>query len=271
MNDDPTRVRLQGPAGSSALVALHGGQLLSWICRGRERLYLSPRASFAPGLAIRGGVPAIFPQFSDRGPGPRHGFARVREWAHAGAGRFLLRDDAVTRALWPQSFEAELAVEPSADALAIALCVRNTGTQTFAFTAALHTYLAVDDLAGVRIQGLDGRPYFDATRAGASAVQHERELRFDGELDRLYPDTADSLRLLDGERGLRIDAEGFADTVVWNPGAALAAGLGDLGAGEHARFVCVEAAAVAMPPSLTPGADWVGRQILTVSDRTPTS
>lgn len=261
-------VRLQGPDGASAQVSLHGGQLLSWICDGRERLYLSPRARFAPGQAIRGGVPVIFPQFSDRGPGPRHGFARVREWAQAGAGRFVLRDDADTRASWPYAFQAELTVELGVDALAIALQVRNTGAETFAFTAALHTYLGVDDLAGVRIQGLEGRAYADATRAGASAVQREHDLRLDGELDRLYPDIAGGLHLLDGERGLRIDAEGYADTVVWNPGAALAAGLDDLGAGEHARFVCIEAAAVAMPLSLAPGADWRGRQILTVADRT---
>ena len=271
MSGGPTRVRLQGPADASAQVTLHGAQLLSWTCRGRERLYLSPRANFVPGQAIRGGVPVIFPQFSDAGPGPRHGFARVREWTHAGAGRFLLRDDAATRALWPASFEAELTLALGVDALAIALRVRNTGGQPFAFTAALHSYLSVDDLAAARLQGLHGRAYRDATRAGASAVQDQAELRFDGEIDRLYLDTAGGLRLLDGECGLRIDAEGFADTVVWNPGAALAAGLGDLGAGEHARFVCVEAAAVASPLVLAAGADWLGRQILTVVDRTPVS
>lgn len=266
MNEAAEQVRLHGPAGAGVRVSRYGGQVLSWICGGRERLYLSPRARFAPGQAIRGGVPVIFPQFSDRGPGLRHGFARVREWTHAGDGRFLLRDDAAGYAAWPHRFQAELTVELHADALAIALRVDNTGAEPFAFTAALHTYLGVDDLAEVRIEGLGGCKYSDATRDGESGVQHEAALRFDGELDRLYPGVAGGLRLDQAGRSLRLDAEGFPDTVVWNPGAALAADLADLGAGEHARFVCVEAAAVATPVALAAGASWRGRQVLTVAD-----
>lgn len=266
MNGHGEPVRLHDANGASALVSRYGGQVLSWICRGHERLYLSPRASYTPGQAIRGGVPVIFPQFSDRGPGPRHGFARVREWTHAGGGRFLLREDEAGYAAWPHRFQAELTIELHADSLAIALRVDNTDRQPFAFTAALHTYLGVDDLADVRIEGLGGRRYSDATRDGESGVQHERVLRFDGELDRLYPGVAGGLRLDQAGRSLRIDAEGFPDTVVWNPGAALAANLADLGAGEHARFACVEAAAAVTPVSLAAGASWCGRQILTVVD-----
>lgn len=266
MNEAAEQVRLHGPAGAGVRVSRYGGQVLSWICGGRERLYLSPRARFAPGQAIRGGVPVIFPQFSDRGPGLRHGFARLREWTHAGDGRFLLRDDAAGYAAWPHRFQAELRVELHADSLAIALRVDNTGAEPFAFTAALHTYLGVDDLADVRIEGLGGCKYSDATRDGESGVQHEAALRFDGELDRLYPGVAGGLRLDQAGRSLRLDAEGFPDTVVWNPGAALAADLADLGAGEHARFVCVEAAAVATPVALAAGASWRGRQVLTVAD-----
>ncbi|HJW45969.1 MAG TPA: hypothetical protein VJ484_05715, partial [Lysobacter sp.] len=72
-------VRLQRGEDHAA-IATHGAQVLSWQCCGRERLYLSPRATFTPGQAIRGGVPVIFPQFSDRGSGLRHGFARLYDW-----------------------------------------------------------------------------------------------------------------------------------------------------------------------------------------------
>ena len=61
---------------------------------------------------------------------------------------------------------------------------------------------------------------------------------------------------------MRIAAEGFRDAVVWNPGATLAASIGDLGAGEHLRFVCVEAATVMEPVTLAPGEQWVGVQRL---------
>jgi len=71
--------------GASALVALHGAHVLSWIpANGRERLFLSDRAVFDGHAAIRGGIPVIFPQFSDRGLLPKHGFARTRTWAFDG-------------------------------------------------------------------------------------------------------------------------------------------------------------------------------------------
>lgn len=261
MNGAPS-VRLPGPDGASAQVSLHGGQLLSWFCGGRERLYLSPRARFAPGQAIRGGVPVIFPQFSDRGPGPRHGFARVREWAQAGAGRFVLRDDDATRALWPHRFETELTVALGHGSLTMSLRIANIGMDAFDFSAALHTYLRVDELARARLLGLGGCRYLDATLRDEPGVQQEAELRFAGEFDRLYPDTAPELRLREDDRGLDIQAQGFPDTVVWNPGEALAAALPDLGAGEHRCFVCVEAAAAAAPVRLQPGESWQGTQTL---------
>ena len=65
-----------------------------------------------------------------------------------------------------------------------------------------------------------------------------------------------------GDSTLHIESEGFRDAVVWNPGATLAASMGDLGAGEHLRFVCVEAATVVEPVTLAPGERWLGVQRL---------
>ncbi|MCH5754687.1 hypothetical protein MMA59_22970, partial [Salmonella enterica] len=63
-------IRLTAPDGATATMSLNGGHLLSWQPAGApEQLYLSPRSEYASGKkAIRGGVPVIFPQFSDRGP-----------------------------------------------------------------------------------------------------------------------------------------------------------------------------------------------------------
>lgn len=47
-----------------ARVAQHGAQVLEWTPRGRDPvLYLSPRAVFREGRAIRGGVPVCWPWF----------------------------------------------------------------------------------------------------------------------------------------------------------------------------------------------------------------
>jgi hypothetical protein len=46
----------------------------------QERLFMSRLSALDGSRAIRGGVPVIFPQFAERGPGMRHGFARVSTW-----------------------------------------------------------------------------------------------------------------------------------------------------------------------------------------------
>ncbi|MFX6031775.1 hypothetical protein ABTE99_19565, partial [Acinetobacter baumannii] len=71
----------QLPSGDVAIVALQGAQVLSWVMAdGVERLYLSPRSVFDGHTAIRGGVPVCFPQFNQRGPLAKHGFARNLPW-----------------------------------------------------------------------------------------------------------------------------------------------------------------------------------------------
>ena len=73
--------RLSAPDGASCTVALHGGHLLSWLTPdGVERLYLSPDSVFDGRAAIRGGVPICWPQFNQRGPLAKHGFARNVAW-----------------------------------------------------------------------------------------------------------------------------------------------------------------------------------------------
>ncbi|HET6395799.1 MAG TPA: D-hexose-6-phosphate mutarotase [Pseudoxanthomonas sp.] len=252
--------------GASALFALHGAHALSWIpVDGRERLFLSERSRFDGAAAIRGGVPVIFPQFGERGVYPRHGFARTMPWRPAGieAGQavFELRDSERTAA-WPHAFAARLRIALSATRLAITLDVENTGAHAFDFTAALHTYLRVDDLAQAAVQGLQGCDYEDNAGGGVLRREDNYEVAFHGEVDRIYNDVVAPLVLVDGERQLAIEHEGFPDCVVWNPGEQLAARIGDLAPGDWRRFVCVEAAAAMKPETLAPGEIWSGTQTL---------
>lgn len=264
---------LRAADGAQARLHPHGGQLLSWIPAGEaeDRLYLSPISEAAPGVAIRGGVPVIFPQFAGEGPLPKHGFARTMRWSRQGAdglgqnsatASLVLRDNDHSRALWPQAFSALLEVRVSGDALEIRFSVRNTGEKAFQFTTALHTYLRVDDLAEVDLLGLQGLRYRDSAAGGVERREEGSALRFDGEVDRIYFDAPPRLLLRDGQRALEVRQRGFADTVVWNPGAAKAAALADLPPGDYRRFVCVEAACVGTPIQLAPGASWSASQTL---------
>ncbi len=260
--------RLVAADGAEATVLLHGGHVVSWIPAGdQERLYLSPQARAGEGHAVRGGIPVVFPQFELRGPLPRHGLARHRGWqwvegasrGGAAIGVLRLTDDAATRAIWPQAFELELTLSISRLRLDVELAVTNTGQTAFEFTAALHTYLRIDDLGRARLHGLYGVAYDDMV-AGGHHRQELDPLGFAGEIDRVYQELSGPLALATGMGRMAIDFEGFPDAVLWNPGPAKAATLVDLPDDGWQQMLCVEAGAVAAPVRLSPGQDWVGRQ-----------
>lgn len=266
-------LRLETADGDSAVIALHGAQLLSWIpAGGEERLYLSARARFDAGASIRGGIPVCFPQFSDLGELPKHGFARTRPWTllsqQAGAGHAMVtlesRDDGKTRALWPHGFRAELTVLLSGDRLDAEFSAENTGEAPLTFTAALHSYLRVREVEEVALEGLYGHEYRDAAHGNAIAKDNGPTLHVGDEVDRVYHDVSRPLVLRDGDRSLGINTEGFPDVVVWNPWEQRAAALADMAPGDFRHMLCVEAAAARNPVTVGVGEEWWGRQSLVV-------
>jgi glucose-6-phosphate 1-epimerase len=255
------------------LVALQGAHVLSWVSQGRERLFLSPNNLWDGKSAIRGGVPVCFPQFNQRGTLPKHGFARNMVWT---AGEAVANGDAAhidftlstnpdTLAIWQQAFVAVLRVAMTPGQLTVTLTVNNTEAQNdLHFTGALHTYLAVDDIDLTELRGLGGRPEWDAV-ADVHGLADEA-LYFDGEFDRVYDSAANPLHLQDGTSTLQIEqSPSWANSVVWNPGEGKCAALADMPAHGFARMLCVEAAQVFEPISISAGGQWVGWQRLTVS------
>jgi len=256
-----------------AEVHRHGAHVTSWRPAGdtESRLYLSPRSEFGGSAAIRGGVPVIFPQFAAEGPLPRHGFARTSLWSLGGRGRkadgtaeadFVLRDSAETRAIWDAAFKAVLSVAVVERRLAITLSVQNVGDAAFDFTAALHTYLRVHDVAEVEIHGLRGTRY-RVSGDRALVVDDAHHLVVPDFLDRVYVGAPSRLELRERDRAMIIESEGFPDAVIWNPGRERAAALHDLEPGDESRFVCIEAAVVQTPVTLGAGRRWAGTQTLT--------
>ena len=269
----PPVVTLRSDDGATAEIHRHGAHVTSWRPAGEheDRLYLSPRSDFGSSAAIRGGVPVIFPQFAAEGPLPRHGFARTSLWSlgciareadGAADAELVLRDSDETRAVWNAAFKAVLAVTVVDRQLEIALRVENVGETTFSFTAALHTYLRVRDVAEAELVGLRGTPY----RVSGDPALHtdgDERLRVPDYMDRVYVGAPRRLELRERDRALVIEAEGFPDVVVWNPGRERAASLTDLEPGDERRFVCVEAAVVQSPVTLGAGRRWSGTQSLT--------
>ena len=268
-------IRLEGHAAGQAFIAAQGAQVLSWRpVDGRERLYLSAitgglRHGAAEAAAIRGGMPVCLPQFSDRGPLIKHGFARNLPWTlaerSANTLALTLRDDPASLAQWPHPFLATLSVIQEPDSLEVRLSIANTGDQPFAFSTALHTYLRVDDILNTRLLGLQNVCYQDATDHCVVKTQQEAQLAIPGEVDRVYMAPPASLQLVEpGHAPLRISQQGFSDTVVWNPGPDKARSLPDMPDQDWRHMLCVEAACAAAPVTLAAGATWQGSQRLSL-------
>ena len=284
LRDGVMVTHLQSRDGASAIVADHGAHLLSWCpAGGAEALFLSRTSAYGGSAAIRGGVPVIFPQFGALGSGQRHGFARNTDWRYRGAAF----DDGAAVASWELDSAATGVIEVAdttvvpgfrltcdmrlaAGTIDIGLTILNTSMQAWRCQAALHTYLRVDALEAICVEGLQATPYVDQTRtmpagamlATARAGRDAGPLVFAGEVDRIYPGAPCRVVLQEGRRRLEVKMQGFSDTVVWNPGQAKAAALADLHAGGFREFVCIEAAAIGQPIELAAGEHWRGVQSL---------
>lgn len=267
---DCTRITL--PNGDSVRVSDFGAQVLSWMARGHERMFLSERAVLDGSAAIRGGVPVCFPQFNARGPLPKHGLARRSIWQWQGA----QTDGAAMSARWrwdapqpvhtdfPHGLRAELVVTLEPDALRIQLSATNTGSTPLAFTGALHTYLAVQGADIAALHGLDGAAFWDAAKSFAPAVQNGA-MALGQEVDRVYARAEAPLQLRDAAGILQISQDmAWSETVVWNPGPTLCASLPDMQPADWMRMLCVEAATINQPIALHPGQHWQGAQTLQV-------
>lgn len=235
---------------ASARVSLYGGHVLAWQPTGQKPvIWVSKAALFEPGKAIRGGVPVCWPWFGPLAGQPLHGFVRTRLWALRDATvdaagqvtvRLGLSDDASTRAIWDHAFDLELVVTVG-QTLTMALVTRNTGTAPFIISQALHTYFGVGDIEQTTVQGLDGCTYVDKVD-NFTEKRQSGPVDFSGETDRIYVNTtADSL-IVDAAWGrtIRINKQGSASTVTWNPWIDKEKTMADMVTGEYRGMVCVE-------------------------------
>jgi glucose-6-phosphate 1-epimerase len=266
------KVIITAADGARAEIYLHGAHVTSWIpAGGVERLFVSRRSEFRPGVAIRGGVPVVFPQFSNEGPLPKHGFARTAQWKlvsvssdEIAEATFRLSSSPSTEAIWPHAFEARVAVAARGQSIDLDLSVINTGSTAATFTSALHTYLRVDDVRRTIVRGLEGLTYRDSTAGGVRHQETAAQLTIAGEVDRIYLDVPSPLTINDGAHVTTIEKSGFTDVVVWNPGPTLAQTLSDLEPDGYLRMLCIEAATIGAPVSLPPDDRWSAKQRLMV-------
>jgi len=250
---------------SSGLVTDHGAQLLEWTPNGQPgALWLSARSKFEDGVAIRGGIPIVFPWFGHGPHGglePAHGFARISEWnlvelvdtPERSSVTYQLTEGQATSRAFPYDYRATFVAEIG-ESLELTLTIENLDAHSFVFEEALHTYLFVGDVRRIAIEGLDGTQYRDKI-SGKNGLMQVGDVEFTGPTDRVYS-SAGELTLVDPvlSRRIRVHKHQSADTVLWNPWEQGAAAFTDMADDAWPNMVCIEGANIGENAiSLEPG------------------
>jgi glucose-6-phosphate 1-epimerase len=243
-------------AKAHATISTYSGQVLSYRPKTRQDdlLFVSDKAYYADGKAIKGGIPVCWPWFGadpdDLGR-PAHGFVRNRQWdvistesLADGSTKVVmgLHDTDETREIWPHPFRLSIEITVG-DSLKVALITHNAGNQSITISQALHTYFNVGDISKVQVQGLDGAEYLDKLEGFAQKTQ-VGPVVIDGEVDRIYKGVTGELVIDDAALGrkIRISSRGSSTAVVWNPWLDIARSMGDLNDDDYKRMLCVETA-----------------------------
>jgi len=243
-------------ARAHATISTYSGQVLSYRPKNRKSdlLFVSDKAWYEDGKAIKGGIPVCWPWFGpdpDGQGGPAHGFVRNRQW-EVNASESLadgstkvelgLTDSGETRRIWPHPFKLGIEITVG-DSLKVVLVTRNTGDESVTISQALHTYFQVGDSSKVKVLGLDGTEYLDKMDGSAWKTQ-AGPVSIDGEVDRIYTGVSGELTIDDESLGrrIRINSRGCSTAVVWNPWIETAASMADLGDDDYRKMLCVESA-----------------------------
>lgn len=228
----------------TASLCLQGAHLTSWKPEGHgECLFLSPNAVFAPGKAIRGGIPVCWPWFGPREGAPSHGVARISEWLihHQETdknGNILL-----SLAFYPEDESYPAATLRLTLGRTLAMKLETTARrQPCRLTEAFHNYFAVGNLTKCRVYGLEDIPFREEA---ARPMKHgERPLAPLGGLDRVYdcPSCSGKIMLEDLvlNRAITVERNSASSVIVWNPGQQGAKNMVDLGAESWNKFLCIE-------------------------------
>ncbi|MBZ9610938.1 D-hexose-6-phosphate mutarotase [Rheinheimera maricola] len=242
-------IKLQYGA-ASAVISLYGGQVLSYQPQpDTELLWVSPLASWQQHTPIRGGVPVCWPWFGavapelnpQQQPLPNHGVVRTKLWQLSGQTQrpagvsvtlAVTLDDL---AFYQGSVTLTLCVE-LADTLSITLHCSTAMLQQ----AALHSYFAVENISQAAVQPLP-LTYLDKLSGGM--VQSDSSCAvFNAEVDRIYPQAGETLRLQHAHGDIAIRQSGHDAAVVWNPWRDKSRQAADLADDSYQQFVCVETA-----------------------------
>ena len=277
---------------AAATIYTQGAHLTHWKPQGQAPvIFLSAKSDMEPGKPIRGGVPVVFPWFSERHDGktgPMHGFARTTVWELKSAMMagedlhllWMLEPDTVSRGLGFDHFKVayrmvigktltlELTVaNDSGNGGGVSKAEQEKLGAPLVFEEALHTYYAVVDARKVSVDGLGGVTYIDKVDGFKHKVQPAGAVTLTGRTDRPYLNTEATCVLHDpvGGRKIVVAKSGSKTTVVWNPWDEATAKMADMQADGWLHFTAVETANVDVDTiTLAPGKTHTMKAVVSV-------
>ncbi len=236
-----------------AKIALQGAHIFEYQVKGSDPLlWLSKSSNFKKSKAIRGGIPICWPWFGEHKTDktlPNHGFARITTWDYISTQELndevsvvtlILKSSKDSLTLFPYLFELTLEIVIS-NKLKVSLKTKNVDTKPFRISQALHSYLLIDDIENVSVDGLDNKEYYNKVDNSYNNTQTDK-LSFTQETDRIYQNITTPLTLTQKNREITIFSEGSESVVIWNPWRELAHKMSDLSS--YSDFLCIESANV---------------------------
>lgn len=263
-----------------------GAHVVSWVHKGKERLFMSKKAVMDGSKAIRGGIPLVFPQFGRPNEAlPSHGIARISKWnvvattprKHSVSFTLSSEDvDEIYRKEFGYAFKLTYTVALEKDgALCVNLKVYNGSKVPMDCQFLIHSYFRCHALSA-QVRGFSGSRYVDKLTIEDDALVEKKDvLTIKEEVDRVYQSLlSETIEIRDDEhRRIRITNSASTgkrsipcDVVFWNPWIAKSKRLSDLNDEGYKDFVCVEPGLVSRVHTVEPEAEFVLTQVIRCDD-----
>jgi glucose-6-phosphate 1-epimerase len=282
---------------ASAEIFLQGAQISRFKRKNQAPiLFLSQQSSYKQGQSLRGGIPICWPWFGQLEKNneiiinqykgstiesmPAHGFVRTMNWELDSIEtpkkdltilEFSLRLDPNVidtansndyKSIWPFLTRLRYRIEIG-EKLTASFSVFNQDSQTFSYSAALHSYFSVDHINNVIISGFSKTYYIDALDQWIEKKQTD-DIAFNKEVDRIYKSAPRAIILSDRNRLITLASTGSKSTVIWNPWIKKSKQLSQFADDEYQSMVCIETANAADDfISLNPGEEHIMSLIIT--------
>ena len=276
--DQLEAIKVEHPLFSATLL-LQGAQLIEFTPNSRPKnsgrqnnlLWLSDSVEYKQGKPLRGGIPICWPWFGNLDKNPNviqdqvkpeaqagaHGFVRSMPWQihsiieNCGDVEITLELDNTpeSKKLWPYEFNLKARFVFS-KTLKLELITTNTGTESFAISQALHTYLPTSDITKTYIHDAHSSLYIDALDNWKEKKQVGR-IGFNEETDRLYFFTKNDkenaeyqLRVESPDLQLTLNNFNSQSAVIWNPWIDKSTRLSQFSPADFNKMYCIETANV---------------------------